>query len=614
MSTDDKTPEGAPGEGERIAKVLSRAGVASRRDAERMILEGRVTVNGAKVTSPATNVTDKDRLAVDGQPVGEAEATRVWLYHKPAGLVTTEHDEEGRPTVFDSLPEDMPRVMSVGRLDLTSEGLLLLTNDGEIKRKLELPSTGWSRRYRVRIHGTPTKEQLEPLRQGITVDDMDYQPMEVSIDRQQGANAWLTITLREGKNREIRRAMEHLGFTVNRLIRISYGPFQLGDLPVGDVEEVRPKIVRDQLGLSKPEAVTRARKRPSPDDMPVFDDEPEDRPARDRLSTARPAGATVKRELKARGPRSRDAGDDDTRSRPTRSPRKVAAPSAFSKPRTWMRTDEARAAREDAGQADERPHRGSGEGSRSSGFKSHGRPPRAEGGGDRSRSSGFRSHAAEGGRSRSDREEGDGPRKSFRDRGPRADGDRGPRKFGDDDRRPPRRSDDERPPRRFEGNDRPRGPRPARDADEARPARAYKPRTPREGTDERSPRPFKPSRPAREGDEGRSAKYARAPRPQREGEERRPPRRFEGQDGRPDRGFKPQRQDRGQDSRPPRSDRPSREGDERRPFRADRNDGPRGPREGRNDGERSFRKGPREGGPKGRPSGDRPFKPKPRKD
>jgi 23S rRNA pseudouridine2605 synthase len=174
--------------------------------------------------------------------------------------VTSEADEEGRPTVFDSLPDDMPRVMSVGRLDMTSEGLLLLTNDGEVKRRLELPSTGWSRRYRVRIHGTPQDADFASLRQGAHIDGMDYQPMEVRIDRQQGSNAWLTVTIHEGKNREIRRAMEHLGFTVNRLIRISSAPFQLGDLPVGDVEEVKPRIVRDQLGLAKKPEVARARK------------------------------------------------------------------------------------------------------------------------------------------------------------------------------------------------------------------------------------------------------------------------------------------------------------------------------------------------------------------
>ena len=261
MSTD------TPPAGDRIAKVLSRAGIASRREAERMIAEGRVAVNGKTIDSPALNVTDKDRITVDGKDVGEPDPPRLWLYHKPAGLVTTERDEKDRETVFASLPEGMPRVMSVGRLDLNSEGLLLLTNDGEIKRRLELPSTGWLRRYRVRINGAVSEEKLDILRKGIEVEGIKYQPMIVTFDRQQGANAWLTIAIREGKNREIRRAMQAIGVHVNRLIRISYGPFQLGDLKAGEVEELRQRVVRDQLGLSQKPAPQRARKpagRPAP--------------------------------------------------------------------------------------------------------------------------------------------------------------------------------------------------------------------------------------------------------------------------------------------------------------------------------------------------------------
>ena len=239
--------------GERIAKTLSRRGVASRREAERMIADGRVSVNGKVIDSPALNVTAADRIAVDGAPVAEPEPPRIWLYHKPVGRVTTERDPEGRPTIFDDLPTGMPRVMSIGRLDLNSEGLLLLTNDGEIKRRLELPSTGWLRKYRVRVKGTPEDATFEPLRKGLTVDGERFQPMTVTLDRQQGANAWATVALREGRNREIRRAMDTLGLSVNRLIRISYGPFRLGELAAGAVEEVRPKVLADQLGLAREE-------------------------------------------------------------------------------------------------------------------------------------------------------------------------------------------------------------------------------------------------------------------------------------------------------------------------------------------------------------------------
>lgn len=240
-----------PPPGDRIAKVLARAGVASRREVERMIAARRIAVNGSIIDSPALNVTDADAILVDGKPVGKAEAARLWLYHKPAGLVTSERDERGRRTVFDALPDDLPRVMSVGRLDLNSEGLLLLTNDGAIKRKLELPTTGWLRRYRVRVKGAPDEAALAKLRDGLTIGGERFQGMAATLDRVQGANAWLTVGLREGKNREVRRAMEAVGLTVNRLIRISYGPFQLGNLKPGEVEEIRPKVLKDQLGLAE---------------------------------------------------------------------------------------------------------------------------------------------------------------------------------------------------------------------------------------------------------------------------------------------------------------------------------------------------------------------------
>jgi 23S rRNA pseudouridine2605 synthase len=233
---------------ERIARRLARAGIASRRAAEILIAAGRVAVNGRVVQGPALNVTADDVVTVDGKPVAAPEPPRLWRYHKPAGLVTTERDEKGRDTVFAHLPADLPRVVSIGRLDLSSEGLLLLTNDGALKRRLELPSTGWVRKYRVRARGEPDDAALEPLRRGITVGGERFRPMRVTIDRQQGANVWLTVGLREGKNREVRRALEAVGLVVNRLIRVSYGPFQLGDLPPGGVEEVRPKVLREQLG------------------------------------------------------------------------------------------------------------------------------------------------------------------------------------------------------------------------------------------------------------------------------------------------------------------------------------------------------------------------------
>jgi 23S rRNA pseudouridine2605 synthase len=238
-------------EPERIAKHLARAGVASRREVERMIADGRVRLNGKLLDTPAVTVTGVDRIEVDGKPLAAAEPPRLWRYYKPVGLVTTERDEKGRPTVFERLPEGMPRVLSIGRLDIGSEGLLLLTNDGAIKRRLELPSTGWLRKYRVRAHGAASEAALDRLRAGIELDGEQFQPMMVTFDKVQGANSWLTVGIREGRNREVRRALESVGLAVNRLIRTSYGPFQLGELEPGAVEEVRPKALADQLGLSQ---------------------------------------------------------------------------------------------------------------------------------------------------------------------------------------------------------------------------------------------------------------------------------------------------------------------------------------------------------------------------
>lgn len=234
--------------GERIAKLLARAGVASRREVERMIEAGRITLNGTILTTPAVLVTDKDDILVDKNPIEQKTALRVWRYHKPNGLLTTHNDPGGRPTVFENLPEELPRVISVGRLDMTSEGLLLLTNDGELARQLELPKTGWARRYRARAYGKTTQDKLDTLMKGVFIDGVRTGPIEAKLDKQQGTNAWISLTIREGKNREIRRALETLKLKVNRLIRISYGPFQLGDLGKGKCEEIPNRILCDQVG------------------------------------------------------------------------------------------------------------------------------------------------------------------------------------------------------------------------------------------------------------------------------------------------------------------------------------------------------------------------------
>lgn len=240
-------------EGERLAKLIAHAGLCSRRDAEGWIRAGRVTVNGALVLTPATVVGEGDRITVDGQPLPAPLRPRMWRYHKPAGLVTTHRDPQGRPTVFQALPSSLGRVVSVGRLDLTSEGLLLLTNNGALARRLELPATAWTRRYRVRAHGVVTPQDLSTLAQGVTIGGIRYGPIEATLDRVQGANSWLTLSLKEGKNREVRRVLEHLGLTVNRLIRIAFGPFQLGALASGEVAPVPAKVLRDQLGSLLPE-------------------------------------------------------------------------------------------------------------------------------------------------------------------------------------------------------------------------------------------------------------------------------------------------------------------------------------------------------------------------
>jgi 23S rRNA pseudouridine2605 synthase len=252
MTDDDLIPENddaapdAP-RGERIAKWLARAGVASRRDAEKLLAEGKVRINNTTISHPATFVQPDDLVVVDGKLIDAPDRTRLWRYHKPDGLVTTHRDPEGRPTVFQKLPASLPRVVSVGRLDLNSEGLLLLTNDGALARKLELPNNHWIRRYRVRVFGQPQPADLAALSKGLTIEGVRYRGIEAALDSRKGDNSWISVSLQEGRNREIRRVMQHLGLQVTRLIRVAYGPFQLGTLERGAVDEVSPKVLREQL-------------------------------------------------------------------------------------------------------------------------------------------------------------------------------------------------------------------------------------------------------------------------------------------------------------------------------------------------------------------------------
>jgi 23S rRNA pseudouridine2605 synthase len=236
------------GEPMRIAKAMARAGLCSRREAERWIADGRVSVNGKLLKTPAVEVGPKDKIIVDGRPLPSAEPAKLWRYHKPRGVVTTHADPQGRPTVFEKMPPEMERVISIGRLDFNTEGLLLLTNDGGLARYMELPATGWVRRYRVRAKGRVTQEQIESLKSGLDVDGVQYGPIEAAVDSVQGANMWLTIAIREGKNREVRKILAHLGVEVNRLIRVSFGPFQLLDLEPGSIEQIKRRVLAEQIG------------------------------------------------------------------------------------------------------------------------------------------------------------------------------------------------------------------------------------------------------------------------------------------------------------------------------------------------------------------------------
>jgi 23S rRNA pseudouridine2605 synthase len=317
--------------GERIAKRMARAGLCSRRDAERWIEEGRVVVNGEKLTTPAFLVTDHDKIVVDGKPVQKAEQSRLWRYHKPVGLVTSHRDEKDRQTVFDALPDDLPRVISVGRLDINSEGLLLLTNDGELARRLELPATGWKRRYRVRVNGHPKEHELMKLAKGIEYEGVKYGSVEATLDSSKGANSWLTISLREGKNREIRKVLEYLGYPVSRLIRISYGPLQLGDLESGKVDEVRSKILRDQMGVKK-----------APEEQPDPSDGPRrgNRPPPSTPPRRKPQPGSNKPLNKSRGedkPVDKKVGTGDRDQRPNRGKRPASSAPPRRNPRSGAR-------------------------------------------------------------------------------------------------------------------------------------------------------------------------------------------------------------------------------------------------------------------------------------
>ncbi len=603
-----------PAAGDRLAKVIARSGLCSRRDAEGWIKDGRVTVNGKKVLTPAFNVTDGDKIKVDGEPLAARQGTRVWLYHKPPGLVVTEKDPEGRQTIFEALDEqhELPRVVSIGRLDINTEGLLLLTNDGGLKRVLELPATGWLRRYRVRAFGAVTQAQLDGLKDGIEIDGVQYGPIEALLERSQGSNVWLVLGLREGKNREVKNVLGALGLQVNRLIRVSFGPFQLGELAVGDVEVVSARVLRDQLG-----------KRLAAEANADFESEMPEVALQKKATNPKLRAAAPGKELAKDSPRKSRAQkfrfeDDESEAaaaaamaerprqdRPGRfDKRPVRAPS---RPRP-VDPSEIRIVHHEDGREEEirvkppRRERPEGEAPRrgwdpeESSAKNFGRPahhedrpargPRPDAG-DRPKRA-FGDKPGHGGkRPFGDKPpRGDRPNRGFGDK-PRGDGDRPARAFGDKSR--PSRPAGDRPNRSL-GDKKPYGTRPPREGGD-RPARSYegkKPYAPRsaEGAD----------RPARAfGD-----KKPYGARPPREGGDR-PARSYEGK-----KPYAPRNAEAG--------DRPARSYGDKKPY------GTRPPREGGDRPARSFGdKKPYGGKPAGgpgkprggaRPGGDRPRGPK----
>ncbi|WP_083805651.1 pseudouridine synthase [Asticcacaulis excentricus] len=553
---------------ERIAKVLARAGLASRREVERLIGLGKIAVNGRLLDTPATTVSPDDLITVEGKPIRKAEPTRVWRYHKPVGLMTTHQDPQGRPTVFNSLPQELPRVISVGRLDINSEGLLLLTNDGELARALELPTTGWTRVYRVRALGRTTQEALDTLKTGVTVEGVQYGPIEAKLDKAQEkadgrANLWITVSLNEGKNREVRKVLDSLGLKVNRLIRLAYGPFQLGDIEPGEVEEIGPRVVRELLG-----------DKIDPRNLPSENETQTRTPMRLRRTDGEGAPRTGRR---GGGDRfaSKSEGREERRERPLS--RDEAFRRKYEAKEFGERDFDERPRFEGDGQArDRRPEREEREWT-----------PRAERPRRDFNTGEFRPRAEGSFKPRGDRNFGDKPRFD-KPRGERPSGDRPQRDFkprGEGDFKPRgERNFGDKP--RF---DKPRGERPAGD----RPQRDFKPRG--EGD-------FKPRGERNFGDKPRFDK----PRGERPAGDR-PQRDFK---PRGEGDFKP-RGERNFGDKPrfdkPRGERPA--GD-----RPQRDFKPRGEGNFKPRGERNFGDKPRFDKPRGeRPAGDRPqrdFKPR----
>ncbi|WP_244606549.1 pseudouridine synthase [Arsenicitalea aurantiaca] len=525
-------PLNASPAGDRLAKIIARSGLCSRRDAEGWIKDGRVAVNGKTIRTPAFNVTDRDEIKVDGAPLAARQGTRVWLYHKPAGLVVTEKDPEGRTTIFEALEQHgLPRVVTIGRLDINTEGLILLTNDGGLKRVLELPATGWLRKYRVRAHGKVTQADLDTLKNGIEIEGIRYGAIEATLEREQGSNVWLQMALREGKNREVKNVLGALGLQVNRLIRISYGPFQLGELPIGAIETVKARVLRDQLG-----------KRLAEEAGVDFDSElPERalkaRPVRDR-ETGRGTNTVEIANQRFRFTDRAEKSIEEVRAERPRQdrPGRSGGRPAPLKPRREEAVDDAPA---------RRVHFEDGRESEDFVAKTYGKKPKFEKGGDRPGGPGQRASGDRPRRDDGDRPAfGDRPKRPFSDRPARDGADRPRREFSDRPKREfsdrparadggaPRRDFSDRPKRDFsdraprDGADRPKrsfGDRPQRDfADRPkrdfsdRPKRDFGDRAPADGAD-RPKRAYAP-RPPREGGDRPARNYA--DRPRRDGDER----------------------------------------------------------------------------------------------